>query len=127
VSNAPVCLIQPVISTSQPPPLVMPSIPQANDLASALAAINALSTALRYIQSQLPPNTPNIQGPGGMISTNSKKGGPAKQGRWNQLARVTEQVKVTNPSDSTQFVIIDRIKSLTMKDSVTGETWVWTR
>ena len=120
-NTAPVCEIQPVISTAQPAPPKVPSIPPATDLASALNAINALAAAMRYVLSHLPPPNPNPQGSGG-----GNTQAPAL-GRWNQVNRSTAQVKVTNPQDPSQYVIIDRINSLTMRDSKTGETWVWSR
>ena len=124
MSKAPVCLVQPVIDKTQPPSVDMPSIPQATDLASAIAAINALSMAMRTVVRRLPP--PPIQPQGGTTLTTTKKK-PPPLGRWNQVQRITEQVKVTNPNDPTQFVIIDRINNLVMRDSNTGETWVWKR
>lgn len=44
-----------------------------------------------------------------------------------QSERVTEQVRLTNPNDSTQFVDVVRINKLVMRNENTGELWVWER
>lgn len=41
-------------------------------------------------------------------------------------ARTTKTVRVTNPDDSTQFVDVEQINSLTFKNS-NDETWTWKR
>ncbi len=113
---APVCHVSKDQVISQPDPKQMPSIPHATDLASALLAIAALKKIVEHIV--LPPKN---NGHGTVLPP------PAKIGRWTQFNRVTERVKVTNPDDPSQFVEIDRIKTLTMVDNVTGEKWVWNR
>jgi hypothetical protein len=115
---APVCHDSRDQVITQPAPKKLPAIPVATDLASALAAIAALTTIVRSLTQ--PPVQNNYGGVGG-------GGEPSKPQRWTQDKRVTETVKITNPDDPSQFVEIQRIKSLTMKDGQTGETWVWNR
>ena len=113
---APVCHDSRDQVITQPAPKKLPAIPAATDLASALAAIAALKT---IVEGLTQPVIINNFGGGG--------GGASAPQRWSQDKRVTETVKVTNPADPSQFVEIQRIKSLTMKDGRTGETWVWNR
>lgn len=51
---------------------------------------------------------------------------PGKQD-WNEVTRKVAVVRVFNESDRTQFVDVEQINGLTMKNKKTGETWVWTR
>lgn len=41
---------------------------------------------------------------------------------WSEVARETSNVRVENPNDAAQFVIVERIDTLIMLDSLTGET-----
>lgn len=124
MSKAPVCLIQPVINTQQPSQVDMPSIPQATDLASAIAAINALAASFRTIQSRLPPPPPTPQGQGTILTSTKKK---PKQGRWNRIQQTVQTVRVFNSQDKSQYVDVEQITGLTMQDSLTGEQWIWSR
>lgn len=54
-------------------------------------------------------------------------GSTTVKGRWLEVDRQTEDVRVENPDDSDQYVIIKRINSLTMRNSGTGEVWKWER
>ena len=123
--NAPVCLIEPVISDQQPDEAKFPPIPQAVDLASAMRAINTLSGIVRTIIGQVGPSSnTGGSGSGGSGGGGSKKK-PAPQGRWIQKSITRKDVKVTNPDDPSQFVIVSRVENLTMRDTVTGEAWTW--
>lgn len=57
-------------------------------------------------------------------STSKKKNTPV---RFQETQRVTEQVRIYNPQDHTQYVDILQINKLVMQDQVTGETWEWNR
>ena len=46
---------------------------------------------------------------------------------WKEVTRKTKVVRVFNESDPTQFVDVEQINALTMKNKKTGETWVWSR
>lgn len=108
--------------------ITLPSIPTAVDLPSALAAINALAMGFRLLTNQTKTAPRSMQpGHGVTNSVKSKNPGTNKQGRWNESARTTQVVRVTNPEDATQFVDVKQINSLTMKDSQTGEQWQWKR
>ena len=47
---------------------------------------------------------------------------PASERRLTEVARATSPLRVENPNDPEQFVIVERIDSLIMLDSATGET-----
>lgn len=104
-------------------PSLIPNIPPANDLPSALAAINALANAMRIItnrQNARPPQpwTPQINN---FASTNSS--------RWQEVRseRVKQVVRVKNPQDPSQFVDVEQINGLTFSDQKTGEKFSWKR
>lgn len=104
-------------------PSLIPNIPPATDLPSALAAINALSNAIRIItgrQNARPPDpwTPQINN---FTSTNSS--------RWQEQRsdRVTKVVRVKNPQDESQFVDVEQINGLTFVDQKTQEKFSWKR
>lgn len=123
-NNAPICVIDPIISTQQPAAKILPSIPPATDLASALAAISALTAAVNTMLGRTAVPT-NKGGGFNVIDPTSKKAKP--QPRFNESSRVTEVLRIYNPDDKAQFVDVQQIKQLTMRDSVTGEQWVWNR
>lgn len=50
-----------------------------------------------------------------------------KTGKWAEVDRQTEDVRVENPDDKDQYVIIRRINSLTMRNTSTGEIWRFIR
>jgi len=114
---APVCHDSQDQKINQPAPKLTPAIPHAIDLPSALAAIQALTTTINYLMNPI------------IINNSGGSNMPAKPTRWSESpgTRVIEKVKITNPNDPTQFVEIERIKSLTMQDGKTGENWVWHR
>lgn len=98
-SVAPVCPISRPQAFPPQPGIQLPFVPLANDLPSAIQAINALHTII--------------------AST-----GPASI-RWLEKERVTQQVRITNPQDSSQYVDVLRITKLTMQDQITGDLWVF--
>jgi len=123
MANAPQCFISVNETINQPPGVLLPSIPQATDLASALSAIQAMTDMLNLLTGQI-VNTrgqPGRQGQAGQPGKNNQN----KVGRFTEIKRVTENVTVTNPQDSSQFVEVERINALTMRDNITGETWTW--
>jgi len=105
---APVCPINrdQFIGAGTPPKF--PSIPPATDLPSALRTITVMREIIIMLTNQLKPPV-------------------TKLGRWQEVSRVEKRVRVENPNDSDQYVEIDRINQLKMRDTVTGEEWVWNR
>lgn len=111
VKQAPVCHIPPAKPDA---PLVvknLPAVPVATDLKSALQAINALRQVVQVITNQIT----QPQGANNFIAD------------WHESDRVTEIVRVYNPNDKSQYVDIQRINRLRMKDKKTGSTWEFVR
>jgi hypothetical protein len=130
MSNAPICLIQPVLSDVQPPPVKFPAIPQAVDLRSALAAINAMSMTLRIITGQMSHAYQGQQGERGGTGKAGAAGKPApKGGRFQeqQANRVVNQIQIASKSDPGTTLTFKRIDGLSFVDTKTGEPWQWSR
>ena len=116
---APVCHIPPAVTvTPQPPGRLLPSIPNAYDLASALRAIAALRQAVQILTNQ------NTTDNGVINNFNTRRD---QTGTWNEERRVTETVRVFNPEDDSQYVDVERINSLRMLNKDTKQTWIWNR
>lgn len=117
--QAPVCHVsqdEPVVPHA---PVLLPSIPAANDLASALAAIRALTQNVNALAGRL------SQGQRGPAGANGAPGKAAPHNtRWSESKRTSKSTTIT---DSTgQFsVVVQQITGLTMVDKVTGETWTF--
>lgn len=151
MATAPVC---PVSRGTTPPSqsgILLPTVPIAKDLDSILQAINAIRMILQHLLGG-PGGGPggsnnslhsNSFGPGGggapKNPTSNPPGGPKTpktnpnpqpkptKSNWTETSRATESVKVVNPNDDTQYIIFQRINSITFKDNTTGSTFVWTR
>ena len=115
--------------TDQPAGPAVPAIPTFDGTPDGLdSTVNSLVDAVRLLSGQRPfPNNQDTQnnGPGNSGSNSAK----AKQGnndRFTEISRQTQDVKVTNPSDSTQYVMVRQITKLVMQDTVTKEQWIWT-
>lgn len=116
---APVCHIPPVPpATTQPTGTRLPSIPAATDLSSALRAIAAMRQAIQQLSNQITKDNGVING----FRQDRNQGAT-----WTEDSRVTETVRVTNPQDENQYVDVERINSLSMKNRDTGQTWKWKR
>ena len=132
---APVCNAPPeqptFISKAPPFPQFVP--PNPNDPVSIIAAIQALQIMMLNITNQIPPNN-TIDGTstgGGQNPTGGGGGSPKKpkkqQQDWEETDRTTQDVKVVNPEDDSQFVIVKEITSITFKRRNTDETFTLTR
>jgi hypothetical protein len=82
----------------------------------------ALLNALRALLLQLA----NQQGTKGQINNATSKN---QKGRWSESGRVVETVRVFQNNDptSSNWVDVEQINQLKMKDSVTGSEWTWKR
>lgn len=118
--TAPVCHIAPVDDPQQPSPQNLPSIPPAQpNLASLVQTVNAMRQTIIILAGQQ-----GVAGAQGAAGQNA-----SAKGTWteNRQARVTEKVKIYDPSDNTRFVEVDRVNALQMVNKATGQTWVWSR
>lgn len=111
VKQAPVCHIPPAMPNTVPTVKNLPAVPPATDLKSAIQAVNAIRQIVQIITNQ------QIQQP----YTNNFIAD------WEESDRVTEVVRVYNPNDKSQYVDIQRINKLTMKDKKTGSKWTFNR
>ena len=97
-------------------PLVLPVIPKAIDLPSALTAINAINQAIQILTNAIPSNNANQQ-------TQTTPAVVASS--FQQTSLQTKTIRVTDPNDSSVFVDVEQITGLTMYDPVTKQTWTW--
>jgi hypothetical protein len=136
MANAPVCNLTPPAPISTPLSKLIASIPVATDLPSAINALNAIRTVLNVQNNAIPPNNtvvwtglkttkPEPSKPTDKQPSNASSG--QKRSGFTQSNVVTKLVKVTNPNDATQFVMVRQIVGLTMNNPVTGEQWQWTQ
>lgn len=125
--KAPVCHIAPPVPLGDPGPVNAEFIPEARDMASLIAAVNALRRIAQRNSGGFGGPRPGTGLPLGGSTGASTKEEKKKQGRWSEQTRKTEKVKITNPDDPSQFVEIERINQIIWKDNVSGETFVWNR
>jgi hypothetical protein len=100
-SVAPVCPISRPEAPPAQPGIRLPVPVPAYDLPSAIAAINALVT---------------------VYNANTDKFANI---RWVEKERTTQNVRIFNPNDNSQYVDVVRIVKLIMEDVITGELWWW--
>ena len=102
--------------TNQPAAPQLPAIPNYDGTQQGLQnTVDSLVHAVNRLSGHQ-PSTNNTQ-------PSQKKDGKA---RFAEISRVTQTVKIKNPDDATQFVMVKQITKLVMQDTVTKEQWVWT-
>jgi hypothetical protein len=119
MSNAPICHIPPVTTTTQPGPKPMPSIPIAQpNLASLTATVNAMRQVIMIFTGQM-----GAQGQQGAPGQN------APSGSWTQQSIQTEKVKIFQNNDPTtgNFVEVERINQLVFGNNASKQTWTFNR
>lgn len=115
-AQAPICHVPPEVAHDQPKPVALPAIPVAEPtIASLTATVNAMRQVIMILSGQLAQGP---QGPRGAAGQNANA-----KGTWTEAARVTENVVITNPNDSSQSVTVQRINRLVMRNKDTGQTW----
>ena len=124
MANGPTCFISVNEPITQPVGVKLPAIPQATDLNSALQAIQAMTDMLQILTGQ----TVNTRGPTGRQGAPGQPGknNQNKVGRFTEISRAVEEVKMTSDDGSVTFTF-KQINSLTLRDNITGETWQWKR
>lgn len=130
----PVCHIPPKNTPANPQPTNMPGLPppvsppQSNNPGQnsfnneVASAINSILQMLRSLSSQ----TQQLINNNG--TTNNATSAPSG-GSWSEAARQTTKVRVYQNNDKTSqnFVDVEQINQLSMKNSKTKDTWTWTR
>jgi len=124
--GAPICHIVPpstvVNDRTQTHGPQMAEIPEATDLASALAAIRVMTDLIRRLSNQEPKR-------GGGTGGSTKQKEPSKPGRYveKREARTVNEIVVHSKDDPEVQMTFKRIDGLTFVDSKTGEEWIWKR
>lgn len=100
---------------------VVPNIPKATDLNSALSAIAALTQAVYVMANAIPAAA-------GSQSANANNQSVANQPsafvvKSQQLATI----RVSDPNDASVFVDVTQIVALTLYNPTTKETWEWSQ
>jgi hypothetical protein len=109
------------------------SPPTTSEPGSVVTSIFQLQQALTDITNpaaatNLPATTPAAAGGAGKgAGAKSTGGGKKKKNQptddeWREKSRKTENVKVVNPDDDSQFVIVKEIVNLVFERTSTGET-----
>ncbi len=122
--QGPVCHIPPPNQPANPQSRDIPGLgaPPGNDLNSIRKSIKDLQDVVRLLAGQIQKLDPT--GSNGFKTKEDKK---KDDGRWSEAARVVETVRVYNPNDREQYVDVEQINQLKMRDKVTGEQWTWDR
>jgi hypothetical protein len=96
---APVCPVSRSQAVANQPPIPPSVIPLANDLPSAIRAINQIINIFN-----LNPLVP----------------------QWQEVQRTVTPVRIFNPNDSSQWVDVERIAQVTFQDQTTNGLFQWT-
>lgn len=119
----PVCHVPPDSSAAQPGPQNLPGIPPPTaSIASLLATVTALRHTMLIITGRQ-----GVQGPRGQSGPRGQD--VTAKGQWQEdkAARIVETVKIFSKSDPTNFVEVEQVNGITMKNKDTGQTWNWRR
>ena len=134
-SVGPVCHIPPGNTPANPQPQNLPGLPGPISPPTSTAAqqafnnqIAAMLNAMRLMLLQLSGQLQRLNQDQFQGQTNNAMSRP-QQGRWQEVSRQTETVKVYQNNDPTSpnWVEVERINQLKMGDSATKETWTWNR
>ena len=112
--TAPVCPITRSQAPSAQPGIVIPPIPRASDLPSAINAINQLIQTVNWMLS--PPVINNA------LFINNM---PFPKMRWAETKRVVEPVRIVSNQDPNVWIDIQRISSVSFTDNVTQSALQW--
>lgn len=118
--EGPVCNLNSKLTLAQPMAPTFPQIPVAMDQASTQAAVNTMRQILLNMlnpstgNNTLTPNNP----PGSDTSPGGTSGEATKPGDFNEVpgTRQTKKVKVSNPQDANQFVMVEQVTGVTFKN-----------
>ncbi len=131
---APICNAPPEQPSFFTKPPISPNFsPPAANFPSLVQSILHLQMAFQTLTNQsvvnntingVPTGTPGFGGGGGVPGFGRGGGGSPNQetDNWKEQSRQTQNVKVVNPDDDSQFVIVKEITSITFTRESTGET-----
>ena len=108
--------------TNQPAAPQLPAIPNYDGTQQGLQnTVDSLVHAVNRLAGHQ-PGTNNTSQQSQPKQDNKNK----NKARFSEVSRITQTVKIKNPDDATQFVMVKQITKLVMQDTVTKEQWVWT-
>lgn len=117
----------------QPNAPIFPAIPSLDGTQQGMEnTINALATAVKTLtgqnpsKSSPPQNQNQNQNRNPNRNQNPNRNNKQPNNIFTEVTRLTSDVKITNPDDNTQFVMVKQITKLVMQNNVTKEQWVWT-
>jgi hypothetical protein len=116
------------MSQNQPSGPSLQAIPELEQSMDGMySTVSALVQTVRALAGQTPRQSSGAR-PAQKSNTSKTQQTQKKEntGRFTEQSRVTSTVKITNPQDDTQYVMVKQITQLIMVDNVTGEQWVWT-
>jgi hypothetical protein len=130
----------------------MPSVPRATDLASAIAAVNALQQMVTVLYGNIINTSPSAFAsgsssfnPGGGAAAPRATGGNAGgsvggkappppttnkgPGSFQEVvpSRVTHTTRIYDPNNHAVYVDVKQITGLTFQDKLTGASWSWSQ
>jgi hypothetical protein len=120
----PFCSIQPPVPTQndgQPLGPQYPAIPNATDLASALAAIAAMRQIIQGLINQLNNNNQTV---GRQWGFKTKQPDPKQDNNFLEVQRVQVDKTVTDPNSGAS-ITFKQTSKLVMKDKKTGQQWIY--
>jgi hypothetical protein len=120
--GAPVCNVTPPAAPVVTPTVPPAAIPVATDLQSALAAVNRIRQWIQQTTNQT-PNTVFS----GVASKDPSKKKPQQVSGFTEVpaARTYKTVKVTNPKDKSQYVVVRQITGLKFHNPATNQSLNW--
>jgi hypothetical protein len=121
--NAPVCPISRSQAIAAMPGRQMPIVPRAVDLASLIAAVNALRQQMQGFAGPGPPannmplHVPNLNPRGAIVVVRSG---------WTEVDRTTKKVRIYHKDDNgkkdeTMFVDVIRLQEIMFWDDFSGD------
>jgi hypothetical protein len=123
MSEGPVCHLPSPTVAERHDPVPLPNVPIAQpNLASLTATVNALRQLVIVLSGQV--------GQQGRQGAAGKKGADGKDqpaGSWEQFDLVTENVRIYNPNDKSQYVDVQRVNKLVMRNPQTKQVWTFNR
>jgi hypothetical protein len=128
-NQGPVCHVPSVNQPATPQTHDLPGLggPPQPTIQSLMRAVIDLQRVVRSLSGQQQTTRPSSDktGSNGFKTKEDKK----KEERWTEEARVVEKVRVFQNNDKTSdnWVDVEQINQLKMRDKVTGERWAWDR
>lgn len=128
-NQGPVCHVPPANQSANPQVHDLPGLggPPQPTIASLVRAVTDLQRVVKSLSGQVQPIRPSDNtGSNGFKTKEDKK---KDDSRWSEEGRVTEKKKIYQNNDKTSdnWIEVEQINQLKMRDKVTGEHWAWDR